>query len=597
MSTSIKTLCATFQERVASMPDAVALRTPGDAVSITWREYDQRARRIAAGLAKLGVKRGDTVALMLTNRPEFHLCDSAAMHLGAAPFSIYNTSAPEQIAYLFSNAGNNVVFTEKQFVARLREVGQVEHIVCVDGAVDGSTTLEDLESSGDKDFDFDAAWRAVEPGDLATIIYTSGTTGPPKGVELTHANIAAEGEAFDAVFASRPGWRVMSYLPTAHIADRITAHYSMMMFGAETTCVDDPRKIAEALPDTRPHVFFSVPRLWEKLKSAIDTAVAAEPKAVKRNIATWAIRAGARVARLKLDGKPIPPVLALQHRIAETLVLAKLRHKVGLDQAEICASGAAPIAPETLEYFWGLGIPLYEVWGMSETTGLSTITSPGKVRIGTVGQAVPGVEVKLAEDGELLTRGAGIMRGYRSDPEKTAEAIDADGWLHTGDIATIDADGYVKIVDRKKELIINEAGKNMSPANIENTIKASCPVAGPVVVIGDARPYISALVVLDPEAAGAFAARHGLTEASPAALAAHPEVRQAVLAGVKAGNQKLSRVEQVKRFRILPAVWEPGGDELTPTLKLRRKPIAEKYQHEIDELYAKTPAGDTIDVG
>jgi long-subunit acyl-CoA synthetase (AMP-forming) len=289
--------------------------------------------------------------------------------------------------------------------------------------------------------------------------------------------------------------------------------------------------------------------------------------------------------------------LALQHRIAETLVLAKLRHKVGLDQAEICASGAAPIAPETLEYFWGLGIPLYEVWGMSETTGLSTITSPGKVRIGTVGQPVPGVEVKLAEDGELLTRGAGIMRGYRNDPEKTAEAIDADGWLHTGDIATIDADGYVKIVDRKKELIINEAGKNMSPANIENTIKASCPVAGPVVVIGDARPYISALVVLDPEAAGAFAARHGLAETSPAALAAHPEIRQAVLAGVKAGNQKLSRVEQVKRFRILPAVWEPGGDELTPTLKLRRKPIAEKYQHEIDELYAKTPPGDTIDVG
>jgi long-chain acyl-CoA synthetase len=597
MSITTKTLCAAFQERVATMPDAVALRTPGDAVSITWREYGRRVRAIAAGLAKLGVKRGDTVALMLSNRPEFHMCDAAALHLGAAPFSVYNTSPAEQIAYLFSNAGNSVVITERQFVPRLREIGQLEHLVCVDGEAEGTTTLEDLESSGDEDFDFDAAWRAVELDDLATIIYTSGTTGPPKGVELTHANFAAETSAFDEIFGTRPGWRVMSYLPTAHIADRVTAHYSMMVLAAETTCVDDPRKIAEALPDTRPHIFFSVPRLWEKLKSAIDTGLAAEPKAAKRKIAAWAIGVGAKVARLKLDGRSVPPLLALQHRIADTLVLAKVRRKVGLDRAEICASGAAPISPETLEFFWGLGIPLYEVWGMSETTGLSTITSPGRVKLGTVGRAVPGVEVKLAEDGELLTRGAGIMRSYRNDPEKTAEAIDADGWLHTGDVATIDDEGYVKIVDRKKELIINEAGKNMSPANIENTIKASCSVLGPVVVIGDARPYVSALVVLDPEAAAALAARHGLTESSPAALAAHPAVREVVIAGVKAGNQKLSRVEQVKRFRILPAVWEPGGDELTPTLKLRRKPIAEKYQHEIDELYAKTPAGDTIDLG
>jgi long-chain acyl-CoA synthetase len=336
--------------------------------------------------------------------------------------------------------------------------------------------------------------------------------------------------------------------------------------------------------------------VWEKFKSAIDTALAAEPKAAKRNIANWAIGVGAKVAKLTLTNKSVPPLLGLQHKLADTLVLAKLRHKLGLDRAQICASGAAPISPETLEYFWGLGIPLYEVWGMSETSGLSTSTSPGKVKLGTVGQPVPNVEVKLAEDGELLAKGEVIMRGYRNDPEKTAETIDQDGWLHSGDIATIDDEGYVKIVDRKKELIINAAGKNMSPANIENTIKASCSVLGPVVVIGDARPYISALVVLDPDAAAALAAQHGLLEASPAALAAHPEIRDTVLAGVKAGNQKLSRVEQVKRFRILPAVWEPGGDELTPTLKLRRKPIAEKYQHEIDEMYAKNPAADTIEV-
>lgn len=589
--TEATTLCAAFQDTAAATPDAVALRTPGDAVVITWREYDRRVREIAGGLAALGVGRGDTVAIMMVNRPEFHLCDSAVLHLGAAPFSIYNTSAPEQIAYLFENAGNKVVLTERQFLPRIKEIGgSIEHIICVDG----DSTLDDLEPAAD--FDFDAAWRAVQPDDLATIIYTSGTTGPPKGVELTHANLITEARAVRGVFPVEAGWQILSYLPAAHIADRVTSHYSMMLFGASTTCLDDPRKLATALPDTRPQLFFGVPRVWEKFKSAIDTALAAEPKAVKRNIAQWAIGVGSRTAKLTVAGKPVPPVLSIQHRIADTLVLSKLRAKIGLDRARICASGAAPIAPATLEYFWGLGIPVFELWGMSETSGLSTSNAPGRVRIGTVGQVVPEVEIKLADDGEILTRGPAIMRGYRNDPEKTAETIDSDGWLRTGDIGVLDADGYLSIVDRKKELIINEAGKNMSPANIENTIKAECSVLGPVVAIGDARPFVAALVVLDPEAAAALAARHGLAEASPAALAAHPQVRETVLAGVRAGNAKLSRVEQVKRFRILPAIWEPGGDELTPTLKLRRRPIAEKYQHEIDEMYGKEPGGDTIDV-
>ncbi|HET9138086.1 long-chain fatty acid--CoA ligase [Actinophytocola sp.] len=593
---SYVSLCEAFQAQVAEMGDEVALRTPGDTVTITWREYGKRVRTIAAGLAARGVTRGDTVALMMTNRPEFHLCDTAALHLGAAPFSIYNTSAPEQISYLFGNAGNKVVFTERVFLARIREVAGADMlIVCVDGPAEGAITLDELESGGAEDFDFIGSWQAVGPDDLATIIYTSGTTGPPKGVELTHANIAVEATTVD-MFALERGWHILSYLPAAHIADRVTSHYSMMLFGSTTTSVDDPRKLAAALPDVRPHLFFGVPRVWEKFKSAIDAGLAAEPKAAKRKIANWAIGVGIRAARYPLANKAVPAALGVQHRIADKLVLSKLRAKLGLDRARICASGAAPISPETLEYFWGLGIPVYEVWGMSETSGMATGTSPGNVKIGSVGLPAPGVEVKLAEDGELLTRGPTIMRGYRNDAEKTADTIDADGWLHTGDIATIDEDGYVTIVDRKKELIINEAGKNMSPANIENTIKASCSVLGPVVAIGDARPYISALVVLDPDAAAALAATHGLTETSPAALAAHPAIRDVVTAGVKAGNQKLSRAEQIKRFRILPAVWEPGGDELTPTLKLRRKPIAEKYQHEIDELYTSNPAADTIDV-
>jgi long-chain acyl-CoA synthetase len=279
----------------------------------------------------------------------------------------------------------------------------------------------------------------------------------------------------------------------------------------------------------------------------------------------------------------------VQQKVADKLVLSKLRDKLGLDQATAPASGASAISPDLLLFFWGIGVRIYEVWGMSETGGATTANAPGQTKLGTVGRPMHRMEVKLAEDGELLTRGPSIMRGYRNDPEKTSETIDADGWLHTGDIAEIDSGGYVRIVDRKKELIINASGKNMSPSNIENAIKAATSLVGQVVAIGDDRSYVAAIAVLDPDAAAAFATQHGFGGASPADLVNHPEIRAAVLKGVKEGNEKLARVEQVKRLRLLPSTWEPGGDELTPTMKLRRKPIAEKYAHEIDSLFAETP--------
>jgi long-chain acyl-CoA synthetase len=593
---SYPTLCAAFQSFAKQSPDAVIIRTPGGGQEITWREWDLRTRKLAAGLAALGVKRGDTVGLMVANRPEFHLVDAAVLHLGAAPFSIYNTSAPEQISYLFENAGNKVVFCDERFLPRIQEVrGGVEHIVCVDDVsdVDGVLTLAGLEAKGDPDFDFDAAWQAVESSDLATIIYTSGTTGPPKGVELTHANVIAETDAVRILFEARPGDRVLSYLPAAHIADRVTGQYFAILFGIQVTCVADLTKLGEALADCRPHSFFAVPRVWQKLKAAIDAGLAAEQSPVKRRIAAWAIQTGIRAARAELAGES-SPVLAMQRRVADKLVLSKLRHLLGLNEAKAPSSGASAIAPELLEFFWGLGIPIYEVWGMSETGGATTANSPGQTKLGTVGKTLQGMEVKLAEDGELLTRGAALMRGYRNAPDKTAEAIDADGWLHTGDIAQIDSGGYVTIVDRKKELIINASGKNMSPSNIENAIKAATSLVGQVVAIGDNRSYVAAIAVLDPDAAEAFAKQHGFGGASPAELVAHPEIRAAVLAGVKEGNERLARVEQVKRIRLLPSSWEPGGDELTPTMKLRRKPIVEKYAHEIDSLFADSPGEDVL---
>jgi long-chain acyl-CoA synthetase len=590
------TLCAAFQSFVERSPDAVIIRTVKGTTEITWREWDKRVRKLAAGLAALGVTRGDTVGLMVANRPEFHLVDAAALHLGAAPFSIYNTSAPEQIGYLFGNAGNKVVFCDERFLPRIQEVrGDVEHIVCVDDVsdVDGVLTLADLEAKGDPDFDFDAAWQAVEPSDLATIIYTSGTTGPPKGVELTHANVIAETDATKVLFDTTPGDRVLSYLPAAHIADRVTGQYFAIMYGIQVTCVPDLTKLAEALADCRPNSFFAVPRVWQKLKAAIDAGLAAEPSPVKRKIAAWAIDTGIRAARAELAGG-VPPLLAAQQKVADKLVLSKLRHLLGLDQATGPASGASAISPDLLEFFWGLGIRIYEVWGMSETGGASTANAPGQTKLGTVGRPMLDMEVKLAEDGELLVRGPSIMRGYRNDQEKTAETIDADGWLHSGDIAEIDSGGYVKIVDRKKELIINASGKNMSPSNIENAIKAATSLIGQVVAIGDNRSYVAAIAVLDPDAATAFATRNGFGSASPAELVAHPAIRAAVLAGVKEGNEKLARVEQVKRIRLLPSTWEPGGDELTPTMKLRRKPIGEKYAHEIDSLFDETPGEDVL---
>jgi long-subunit acyl-CoA synthetase (AMP-forming) len=584
-----QTMCEAFQATSAVQPDAVALRTPDGAVSITWREYADRVRRIAAGLAGLGVKRGDTVGIMLTNRPEFHLVDTGALHVGAIPFSIYNSNPPEAIHYLFSNAENRIVVTERQFVERLRQGqtdSQVEHVICVDGESPGAMTLDDLEASGDPEFAFEASWRAVRPDDVLTIIYTSGTTGPPKGVELTHANLLAEVNALQTTLPIGHSDRVLSYLPDAHIANRWGAHYNNLVHGMQITTVADLKQVVATLPSVRPTFFGAVPQTWYKVKAGIEAALNAEPSAAKRRLATWAIETGKAVAWLTSDRKPVPLSLRLRHGLADRLVLSKLRAKLGLDEVRVCVTGAAPIAPDALTFMLGLGLPVCEVWGMSELSAVATLNRPNAIRIGTVGQVVPGSEAKIAEDGELLVRGPLVMKGYRKDPEKTAETIDADGWLHTGDIASMDADGYVSIVDRKKELIINASGKNMAPSNIEGAIKVACPLIGSAVAIGDNRPYVSALLVLDPDSAAAYAANKGLTDDSIPGLVEHPAVKAAIEAGIAEANRNLSQVERVRRYTVLPTAWEPGGDEITPTMKLKRRPIAEKYAAEIEAMYA-----------
>ncbi len=590
-----RTMCEAFQITAAERAGQVALRTIQDGVAITFAEYAERVRRLAGGLHALGVRRGDTVGFVLTNRPEFHLLDTAVAHLGATPFSIYNTSSPEQIAYLLADAANRVMIVEAAFEDRARaaiaEDGSVEHLVVLDAEHDDTISLADLEAADPgPDFDFEAAWRAVAPEDVLTLIYTSGTTGPPKGVQLTHANELAECRALDAATQWRSdGGAIVSFLPNAHIADRGLNHYGQMVWGPTITTCPDPAQVFAHVADARPTRFGSVPRMWEKLKAALEAGIAAEPDEARCTATRDAIALGLRRVRAEQAGEPVPDDLREACERAEELIFAPLRARLGFDRCESYLVGAAPTPLDVFEFFAAIGIPICEVWGMSELSCVATLVPREKIRFGTVGAPLPGTEIALADDGEVLVRGPIVMAGYRNQPDQTAETIDGDGWLHTGDIGAFDENGYLKMVDRKKELIINAAGKNMSPANIEQHLKSGSPLIGQAIAIGDSRPYNVALIVLDPDASAAFASEHGLPDASPQAMSANAAVREEVGRGVERANSHLSRVEQIKRFTILPTDWAPAGDELTPTMKLKRRPIAEKYAAEIAALYANAP--------
>jgi long-subunit acyl-CoA synthetase (AMP-forming) len=572
------TMCEAFQLTAGEWADAPALRLKDSDYEASFAEYAATVRRRAAGLAALGVEHGDTVGFMLVNRPAFFLTDCAAMHLGATCFSVYNTSSPEQIEYVVADASNRVIVTEQAFLDRVLEVRErvdsLEHVVVVDGeAPEGTISVEELEGMGSPDFDFEAAWRAVQPDDVLCLIYTSGTTGPPKGVQLTHDNLISGWRAGDEVFSPSPGTRIISYLPSAHVADRYSCLYPQMLYGAGVYCCPDVSQMIAYAIEVRPTIFAGVPRVFEKLKAALEVGMAAESDEEKRQATERAMEVGNRWVEAYKAGE-IPAELQAEWEQADEQVFAKIRAMLGLDEVEWFGVSAAPTPPEVIEFFLAIGIEICELWGMSEASATVTVNPPGRVRIGTVGPPLPGIEVKLAEDGEVMVRGPIVMKGYRNMPERTAETLTEDGWLLTGDVGEFDEAGYLKIVDRKKELIINAAGKNMSPAGIEAKLKAETPLIAQAVAIGDRRPYNVALLVLDPET---LAAR-GLSADSP-------EVTAEVERAVEGANARLARVEQIKRYRVLEQAWEPGGEELTPTLKLKRRPIADKYAAEIDALY------------
>jgi len=584
------TIAEAFRLTAAEREADVAVRTLDGATEWTWGELREKADALAGGLSALGLKKDDTVAIMLGNRPEFHLADLAAVMIGATPFSIYMTYAPGQIAYVVGDADARILITEPQFLDNVlkarEELPNLEHIILVDGeAPDGVMTLDDVVAGADGAFDVDASVADIDAEDVLTLIYTSGTTGPPKGVELVHRNLLAAVQGIEEMIQFPRDGKVVSWLPNAHIAERCAHHYIPVVFGLQVTTIPDPRKVMEALPQVHPSWFFAVPRIWEKLKAGLETMVASQPDEQREGMEK-ALAAATQKVRLEQRGDEVPEELAAAVAQADEKIFAGLRTMLGLDQVVAINVGAAPTPVEVLEFFHAIGLPLAELWGMSETCGAGTCNPPEKIRIGTVGPPAPGVEIKLDTDGEVLIKSDVVMKGYRNLPDKTAETMTDDGYLRTGDIGELDDHGYLKIVDRKKELIINAAGKNMSPANIEATLKSSSPLIGQAAVIGDGRSYNTALIVLDTDFAPAWAAKQGIEDTSLEALAGQAAIREAIQKGVDEGNEKLARVEQIKKFVIVEGDWLPGGDELTPTMKLKRKPIAEKYGEKIEAMYA-----------
>ncbi len=579
-----------FLKTVAAHGDLVALRWKDDADAwheMTYTQFADAVARAATGLAAQGLGRGDRLMLMIRNMPEFHVLDTAALFLGATAVSIYNSSSPEQIEYLCNDAGAKLAIVEDrgfyEAFAKVRQsLGTLDKLGIIREADDTGADFTYAELLSSDPIDLESAAQTAQPDDLATLIYTSGTTGPSKGVMIDHANVLWTVECLKRAFALETfaGKRIVSYLPMAHIAERMMSHYQQLLVGYEVTCCPDATKIAEYAREVHPNIMFGVPRVWEKVYGGVQAALSLDPE--KEKAVREAVEAAGPIAEKMTWGTATDEEIET-YNFLDAVAFSTIRELVGLDQLEAAVTGAAPIPAEMLAWFRTIGVPLSEIYGLSETSGPMT-WAPYKVKPGYVGHACPGIEVKLDEDGEVMCRGGNVFRGYLNQPEKTAEVLDDEGWFRSGDIGEFDDDGYLKIVDRKKELIITAGGKNLSPSNLEAALKM-IPLVGQAIAIGDARPFVSALVVLDPDVAPGWAATNGI-EGSLEELAQHPDVIAEIegqLVQVMAG---FNNAERVKKIKVLGEEWLPDTDLLTPTSKLKRRGIHARYADEIEALYS-----------
>jgi long-chain acyl-CoA synthetase len=594
-----QTVCTLFQQTARQHGDLEALKwkAGGAWQGHTWRQYAEQVRDFANGLIALGLHAGEFVNVWAANRPEYYVTDVGVLHAGGVPVSLYNSLAPEQVDYIVNHCGaayavvENMALYEKLRQIRPNTPG-LRRVILMDG---GANTLDPWVLSLDallglgRDFAhshpaaFEGRWKAVRPDALATLIYTSGTTGPPKGVMVSHYNVVWTAESLHSIMPRAAGTRHISYLPLAHIAERMAGHYLHMRSASTCYFCPSPHEIAQYLTDVRPEFFFAVPRIWEKLYYGLTSAITGNADAAQRALVQTAIAACVEKLRLEQRGQPVPANVQQEAEQAAPIT-GMIRQRVGLDAVQIASTGAAPIAAEILEWFHAVGVPVLEVYGQSEDTGPTSWNRPGAAKIGTVGPPVPGVEVRLAADGELLVRGGNVTAGYYKEPQLTAETFDAEGWLHSGDVAAIDADGFIKIVDRKKEIIITAGGKNIAPSNIENMLKQK-PLIGQACIIGDRRPFVSALVVLDGESLVPWAQQRQLP-ADLVALASHPAVLAEIQGYVDEINRRLNNVERIKKFTILPSEWTADSGELTPTLKMKRKVVNQRYAEAIEKMYA-----------
>ncbi|MEX0874418.1 MAG: AMP-dependent synthetase/ligase [Actinomycetota bacterium] len=591
-----KTVCNIFQDAAKKFADSEALRwKDGDEwKSMTWAEYGEGVRDFAKGLIALGLKSGEFVNLIGSNIPEYVISDLGVLHAGGVPVSLYNTLAPEQIEYIINHCEAQYVICEnRDYLERLlkvqNEIPNIRKVILwrdADEFADNDwiVSYEDIVSEGRKqdDTEYEKRWKAIDPEDLVTLIYTSGTTGPPKGVMVSHRNVNWTVNSFLRVMPLRAGTKQISYLPMAHIAERMIGHYGPLQIGSVISFCPDARQVAAYLRDVKPTWFFAVPRIWEKLYQGIQNAIEGSPDDQKQ-AAHDAIAVRKQIVALQHAGKDVPEDLTKKGEEAEPVV-AFIRALVGLDEVDVAGTGAAPIAPEIIEFFWALGVELYEVYGQSEDTGPTSWNRPGMIKIGTVGPSIPGVEVKLADDGELLVRGGNVTTGYYKEPELTAETFDEEGWLHSGDVAEIDERGFIKIVDRKKEILITAGGKNIAPSNVENMLKQH-PLIGQACMIADKRPYATALISLDPDDAAAWAKKQGKPTDLPS-LSQDPDVVADIQAHIDQMNTRLHNQEQIKKFTILPMDWSVDSGEVTPTLKMKRKVVNQKFEDEVERMYA-----------
>lgn len=598
---SFQSVIHLFQHRVSSQPDSEAMsgRRNGQWYTLPWREVGRQVRAVGCGLLSLGLAKGDRAAILATSSPDWVIADLGILAAGGATSTIYTSNTAEESAYILENSGTRLCFVENDVqAAKIREVRErvpgVVKLILMNGAVpagdDWTISMADLEKRG-AEWDaanpgaYERSVEALQPTDLATLIYTSGTTGKPKGVMLTHDNWIFEGETIADLGVLGPNDKQMLFLPLAHSFAKVL-EVAFIRTGTATAIDGVIEDVGANLAVVKPTVMAGVPRVYEKLYNRV-IANAREGGGLKYKIFQWALGVGGEVSKLRQQGKEPTGFLAFKHRLADKLVFSKIKARLG-GRLRFLISGGAPLSRAIAEFFHSADILILEAYGLTETSAGSTGNRLERYKFGTVGKPLKGVEIKIAEDGEILIRGRNIMQGYYNLPEATGEALESDGWFHTGDVGHQDADGYITITDRKKDIIVTAGGKNIAPQNVENMLKASCPYVSQAVMLGDKRPFCVALITVNEEPTAKWAKENGITYTNYADLVSRPEVRKLIADAVEAVNAKLASYERIKDFALLDHDFSQETGEMTPKMSIKRKVVENRHRDVLEGFYGKT---------